>query len=591
MIPSIQSELSRHVGESYRPVNYVTRGDEKEWLTTLSCRNALLLSGPPRCGKSNAAAWIASELQIQGYNVRRGTDVEEARRYLQDPTPGERLYLLDDPLGSVRVDVNANHAVSVLKSVTTQLPPNRKLIVAQSQDQIFATTNGRTLGDCRLGNHIWHDLGRPKKSFLLEAWRVIATSGNVPALVRKAVSVSIEHGEALEVGNLSHLAANVDQLLPNASTQDIIRKAREDAADLGRELSLRGPDMHSLLLALSVGTSPGEPIQLRELAFLTDPQPAKLPCKNEDASQSVVTGDAVEDERPPDYENPPQPSLDILRHLDELEHRRFVSRGGDGINFRHPLYRAAAESVLAKQTALSASMPVKTLERALFCANARTSRAGARNLDWLYASLYWNPESQAEVVRYAIEGLKCVFPATRDLCFSFLIRHQEAPVIAKGKDLAEWVSTALSISLDNIRWYEGEAWVPPVRVFRGFPSFLDMAIVEASNCQQDLSALDGNLPATLSAERASRVIAFLGREPSAMSSRVALRLLSYDEAVLRAEAAETWLTLPRTDDNEVLSRIFEDIDPRVLLSAYKGLIRSWTILGDDRTPEHCGQAC
>lgn len=96
--------LARRVVEhfrqrSLRPEYYAERGDEEHWTAELSVQNVLLLSGPPRCGKSISSRWVASTFQMHGYDVREGNDPDAGSRFLLDPSKGPRLFLLDDPLG------------------------------------------------------------------------------------------------------------------------------------------------------------------------------------------------------------------------------------------------------------------------------------------------------------------------------------------------------------------------------------------------------------------------------------------------------------------------------------------------------------
>jgi hypothetical protein len=76
------------------------RGIEADLETQLRDKHVLLLAGPPRIGKSWTARAIGGLLQVQGFEVRQGTFVEEAERFLTDAVGAERAYVLDDPIGA-----------------------------------------------------------------------------------------------------------------------------------------------------------------------------------------------------------------------------------------------------------------------------------------------------------------------------------------------------------------------------------------------------------------------------------------------------------------------------------------------------------
>src|SRR5437588_329746 len=55
LLPAVRAELRAAVQATVRPDGYVKRGDEGTCQQILSNTNVLLLSGRPRCGKSDAA--------------------------------------------------------------------------------------------------------------------------------------------------------------------------------------------------------------------------------------------------------------------------------------------------------------------------------------------------------------------------------------------------------------------------------------------------------------------------------------------------------------------------------------------------------
>ncbi len=134
--PLIQTILKEVAPPPLRPVGYVDRGQEKKWTEVLSQEKALLLSGSPRCGKSDAARRIAAEFQSLGYEVRVGSDADEATRFLLDNSIGDCLYVLDDPLGGTRPVPEPERTLERLRTLVPQLTNNRKLLVAQTQDRL-----------------------------------------------------------------------------------------------------------------------------------------------------------------------------------------------------------------------------------------------------------------------------------------------------------------------------------------------------------------------------------------------------------------------------------------------------------------------
>ena len=580
--PVLRAIIERFTVPSLRPTHYVRRGREADWVVSLTNSNALLLSGPPRCGKTDAARYVASEFQVLGYKVRQGSEVEEALRYLLDAEPEDRLFLLDDPLGGLHVEPNVVRTLASLRSLVGRLTQNRKLIVAQSQDQLFVSTNTHRLVDCPIGNNTWNDLGSPELSFLLSVWESMTTGIQITSPVTQAVTGSILKGEVLEVGNLRHLASSIDQLTPDSSSQAIVRKAREDASDLGRELALGNAAMQGLLAALAIGTSSQEPIHVAELAVLTSASESSFPGLSGLLDGGIaVFGPASPPPQFPAYAKVLALEAEILASLDQLERRHFVLRTSAGIAFSHPFYRAAAESVLAHPTEQTALNTLRTLKRALSCLSPKTTRAAARNLEWLFEYLRSTSDHLGTLVEEASAGLRSIFPATRDLCLSFLIRHAEE--FGGGQiQLSDWVQSSLWVSLDEMEWHDGEAWIPG-----GSRSGLDLLEREftqppRSAIQEDLTSASLMTSQQLPPERASRLLKFLQFEPESMSPALALRFLGYDETAIRAEAVFIWLATPRSHDGEILLRIFEDAHPRVLLSAYKALVTGWPLLEEDR---------
>lgn len=581
--PLIRTILKEAAPPPLRPVGYVDRGQEKEWTAELSQEKALLLSGPPRCGKSDAAMRIASDFQSLGYEVRVGSSADEATRFLLDNSIGDCLYVLDDPLGGTRPVPEPERILERFRTLVPQLTNNRKLIVAQTQDLLFAIARQPTLAGCAIAGHLWHDLSAADPIFLSRVWTAMTDAANVPATVRDPMAQALADGvKRLELGCLRHLASNYDQLPSDATLDHMVQLAREDAGVLGRSLAAN-PEMEEILAAMAIGSSPRDPIAFRDLAFLLGAGGETLPGKRDIFAGTIVFGSAPVHQSTPVYEKEPKLDREAEITLDQLERRCFVEVAPRAlITFTHPFYRAAAESVLSNPTSLVSVLVLRLVERGLFCLAAPTSRATARNLDLIYEVLEGRSDSRDSLIECAVAGLQSIFPGTRDLCFSFLLRQLEALTPEQRSKFPSWVNAATAVSLDDIEWQDGEARLPSGSV-SGFELMMrHQSRVQRSDVAEELEILEEGTLAYLSPQRAAKTLKFFAAEPEAMSISALMRFLSYDEAVIRAESVRIWLFRSRDGDEDILQSIFDDGHPSVVCGALEGAVEGWADYNDDR---------
>jgi hypothetical protein len=187
--------------------------------------------------------------------------------------------------------------------------------------------------------------------------------------------------------------------------------------------------------------------------------------------------------------------------------------------------------------------------------------------------------TQEAIVALAVEGLGSVFPASRDLCFTFLIRHLRELPAEQAADVPDWVTRVVSISLDDVAWHGGEAWLPDERGFSGRHSTPSVS----HRVREEVDAAAGST--NLAPERAAHLLSIIRHDPEAMSSRAAAQLLQLDEAIIRAEVARIWLMVPRSEDADLLGMIFGDQHPLVARGALEGTISGWQLLSETRQSE------
>lgn len=82
---------------------------------------------------------------------------------------------------------------------------------------------------------------------------------------------------------------------------------------------------------------------------------------------------------------------------------------------------------------------------------------------------------------------------------------------------------------------------------------------EASAVAPVLEPLGRPGGAALAPEVAAEAVLYLKRRPAEMTQGQIVNLLTYEVAVIRAEAVRTWLGRPRDDDDGILQRVFADL--------------------------------
>lgn len=581
-VPSMRAVLADASPASLRPEGYLSRSVEPKLIATLKDRNCLLLSGPPRCGKSDAARWIAAEFEQLGYDVQQGSDLEAANRFLLEPGTTERLFVLDDPLGGAHLDPEAGRVLERLRTLLSKLSAQRKVIVAQSQDALFHTLHRTELKLCPISGNQWADLGQYPPGFLQGLWVEMATRANTPPLLRTRMAAALADGDKeLEPGCLQHLVLSSD-LSDDMSLDQAMRLAREPARDLGRALAAR-PSMADLLAALAIASTPNASINTRELAFALDGAATSLPGKLDFPFPGLQLGGTPPAEITPAYDQEPVLEREAEADLEILERRGLVTVTSPRVAFTHPYYRSCAESVLGTPSARIAARAIRIAERALLCLAPHTSRAAARNLGWLYGALSSKQDARQKLISVCVDGLHSIYPATRDLCLAFLVRHLEDLSEELKDELPGWVRTIAHTSLDRIRWRDGEAVFPSEGVVDGRERFMhSLRKVARDEVSAELKALESDEASYLSPERAARALAYFKRNAEQLTLRAMGRLLSYDDAVLRAEATKIWLLHQRSDDLDLIGRIFEDDNPAVVSGAFTGVCFGWKEFSADR---------
>jgi len=582
--PPLRTILDSEAVRSVRPLHYVPRGQESAWIQELGIKRALLLSGPPRCGKSDAARWLAGELQDLGFVVVVTSLAEEAERALRDSRRIDLVVIVDDPLGSeLEADSSSVKALKSLGRLIPDLGPNRRLLVAQSKEALLAASGEPSLGAVVTGGLPWHDLDAYPKGFLGRVWGLQSRRNGVPLVVEEAVAAALEQG-VLDVpaGVLSHIAAYHSEL----AAGDVLRQAQSLASRSAAEFAatLRANGAKDVVRALAIGSTVVETSADSELAYLMGQgEEVEVPPDlglswppSEEEMKEPLTASA--------YSVLPALSPNARERLSNLELHRVIHRQAvKEFQFSHAYYRAAARSVVRQSTTMDKDEVLAAVRRGIFAPAASTSAATARNLWWLYQDLNHSLGLGSAIIDLAAAGLTWQYPNTRDLCYGFLIEMARSEPERYTESLQHWVTSMRGVDLDDVVWENGEPFFPlgsqrSTQRFRTIPKPDETRVRRTIELMREGAALP-------SVAGAVEVIRFLRGEQLALDKDVLLRLLGFSEGLIRAEAAHTWLSVPRVDDADVLERLRHDTHPVVVGRVLDAVSEVWGVSSPARKNE------
>lgn len=583
VLPEVKTVIASGVAaDPLVAASYICRGEENAFLSQLAADSALLLTGAPRVGKSFCARSLAASLQKQGYSVKICSDVAEADRYLCEPVEGNRVALVDDPLGGAHAADYASRELMLLGALIPKLGNGRRLIVSQAQDRLLEVSRYKSIDQIRIGKLSWVEMGIGNAAFLGALWAMSADNYAVPADLKAQVADAIQAGQLdLEPGCLVYLAANHDRLGIGAPLENVIRYARQDSKSLG--IALRQEQLAPLMSALAVASTPALPTAEPELAFVLDS--GRIDRPGESDVHAIVSSIGQTSTAPP-VQLPcyvPQPVLSARQSesLEQLELRRMVSAPSRRYTFSHPFYRASAESLIDAATSRSTEAALSLLERALFTIDADTARAAATNLGWIHQNLD-TQEGRHGVVDLAIRGLRSIFPVVRDLCFEFLARRLGSLPVELQSAVPAWVRKVTMMELSYVEWSGDQPRIPAATFANSLEVDAFPAVISSTEVKGALELLDSARPDPLSIRDAAKVVAFLEASPRQLTSQMTARLLSVDVSMVRAPVVRLWLSQPRGDDQHLLQRIFSEQHPAVTRAAYQGVVEAWPSCDDER---------
>ncbi|UEM05660.1 ATP-binding protein [Skermanella rosea] len=579
VMPTLRGIIEDCRIDRYCGRDHIVRADEQTFFERLCRDYAILLSGPPRCGKTEMARALLDCAADKGYFTNIFDNSQEARQFLSQGSRGHRACLLDDPLGTRGVVKDQGQGMRELRAAVDATGPGRFLIIAQSRDELLSASSADTLDQCRLPKAPWQTLNEYPAGFLSQVWASLRRERHLLDAKSDAVDSLLANDVQVEVGALELVAANLD-FLPDAPTQDDLwRVFHQEASDLIHYLvHRRGEDVGDLMLILAITTTPRLSVNEREIAFILSDD-KYLPGQGSIFRMTISFGkNGYENLEPPKYDSPPYLDHATIRLLDDLEQRRLINVSGCDLQFRHSYYRAAGEWWGKGIGRRRAMIILWWVRRGMFSASPRTSRATAFNLPVLFNMLR-DEAMRINLLDLAADGLGCRYPATRDLCHRFLLSNQNA-LSSNARDMLQG-SGIYDDRLFSFEWLGGEAWRPDQWSFGSYVHG-EIEDIQPESVNRVLGCLAAGIEAAPASQDAAHAILHLARYPMRLTAAMMENLLSYDLSAIRAEAADVWLKVERTEDAHIRDRIFSDPAPVVAHRSFRSVARAWSSYSEDR---------
>lgn len=572
--PRLRLVLSQIAPPSVAPLGYLDRGVETALSQGLTAQGALLLSGPPRVGKTWMARQIAGRLQTSGFEVRQGSHIDEADRFLTDGATQPRAYVLEDPLGARQAEPDISDRAARLRRLLDALPAGRRLLVTQVEGPILQLFAADSLADCDLGGWRWTRLDRLEAPLARRLWARDAQEAGVgTADIARIDDLIAREPELRDAGAIAYLATTFDRIAPDASDAELIQRARGDAVDFARVLADADPAAGDILKAMAIATEPGTDLPAQELAFIVeggDDRPS-IPPRQWAVDLFSRTTPSV-----PAYSVGHALSPAQAHAMTVLQRRRVLEATAIGANFTHPFFRAGAQGVLRPDLAGDLPPVIAYLERAVAAVEPRIPLAVARNFAWIAGQLSHRPKGLGSVLGVAETALRSVYPATRDAAFAFLMSRAGDLDVEQRARVDQWTH-AVNLDLDDVEEVSGIAVITQsaANAFRFTPTSLgSVAPYVAEIVAGGVIDLDFGL--------SRRILDAYSQAEADLPRPVVSRLLAADEAVIRAAAVRGWFASPRDGDADFINRVTRDPSPSIATALLEAVVQVWAELDDSR---------
>ncbi|SHN42332.1 hypothetical protein [Chitinophaga sp. CF418] len=560
--------------------NYHLRGDEAGFIEELMRKYVLLLTGVPLCGKTQTAIYTAlkvieSNKSIEYYAT---TDTRAAEQFLYSNEFGARICYLEDPINS---DQSGSKSVQyrLLESLVHNLPTSKQryLIVTAANEDVNHLTNGGYLS-----GQTWQDLTIEQPSFLSDLWERFSIDRSVPEqisnLTKKLLSGG-DYSEKIQPGQLAYLSRN-HQRLNTINPEALLHFINFRASTLTESTLKESGEVIEAIIIMAATSNTRNGISDKDLQYFSDDRLDYWPAINHDEERSfrgiIFGAKKTHVYTIREYEDLPPIKAQLEYGLSKLIDYGYLEYRQGHYQFKHPIYREAARTILLPGNPLRFKKAISSLRKSIACLNVNVALQATRNLLFIGSSCKEKVDQQA-LISIGISGLLSTFVSVRDQSLLFLISQFDDLSQDLQEKVSEEIQKRCQSQFGTYVWQRDTAFIPEVKyiekefdrpyrnhnqIYREWKQFCE------SETQPD-------------SYRAWKIVKSLDQAIRGKKKRIAYdvvalrRFLNYNEGFIRGKAAYLLAASATDNDVKLVKELFAAHDPLVNYQLIKGLFRSW----------------
>ncbi|BAV06787.1 hypothetical protein SAMN05421788_1169 [Filimonas lacunae] len=576
LTPIFKKLINEYEGEA--PIidpNYKSRSEESTLTQQLEIQGVLLLKGVTQAGKSELAKKIADYFHKKGFTYKICTEIEHAEQFLNLNIKEDKILVIEDPWGHVAVVDNGLNKWKKLENLIKNKQPQHKIIVTSRNEILQELSAGGFVTQNQIAGYNWANTTIIENKTLDSFWRIFADEAKLNNKIVKLIEDHISicpPDHLLQIGELQYLARYDQEDLVNQPLEGLLHIARHNSSQIASDIQSKDEETATILatLAISVDTITG--ISPQDLGYLLSEDNVEygtLPEINWSNQRSKKKASY------PEYKHSFSFTTGNQKALEYLERRGIIIFNGVQFFFTHPNFYEAGKQLITTGGTFRQTRIFNFYRKALSLLTPRNVILAAKHFDFL--SNDTNIKDKSKVFELAVHGKKSIFPAARDICLVFLIKHIS--------DVGNEIETSIINTLEyydidpiEIAWHEGFPFISnenegilPHRYYTITDEDFK-AIEDKFNTDQKVSPLDAW----------HFILGASSRNKYILNDKIFKYLIQYDEVFIRKEVCRSIFMQGNSAKIQHLSTLYTDNHPSVVFTAIRYSLNNWNLFDQEK---------